>query len=239
MIPLINEAELVAKRVASLNPETSKTPLIASMIDLDSSFTQTIMSAAVKMKSIYDNFIFRIETDGSQSLADTVYSKVSDLAFLLTKPTSVRPGFQCTFVINETINLWVHKDNPILHIKQPTLQELTQSALIVSKNQAFNSWSEALVELFRKANIPIQTHQKNLNVLVEYMFDIQPDEIIAFPSKMGGIPPDVTNPNLRRVPMDPHDLTYDVWALYPKEAANPFIEPFLNMCKQISLSQAK
>lgn len=105
MIPLINEAELVAKRVASLNPETSKTPLIASMIDLDSLFTQTIMSAAVKMKSIYDSFIFRIETNGSQSLADMVYSKVSDLTFLLTKPTSVRPGLQCTFVINETINL--------------------------------------------------------------------------------------------------------------------------------------
>lgn len=116
--------------------------------------------------------------------------------------------------------------------------QLAQSALIISKNQALNAWSEALVELFRKANIPIQTHQKKLNVLVEYMFDIQPDEVIAFPSKMGGIPPDVTNPDLRRVPMDPHDLTYDVWALYPQETANPFIEPFLNMCKQIGSSKA-
>lgn len=116
--------------------------------------------------------------------------------------------------------------------------ELAQSALIISKNQALNSWSEALVELFRKAHIPIQTHQKNLNVLVEYMFDIQPDEVVAFPSKMGGIPPDVTNPDLRKVPIDPHDLTYDVWALYPKDTKNPFIEPFLNMCKQINNSKA-
>lgn len=105
MIPLINEAEVIAKKAAALNAQSTQAPLIASMIDFDGTFTQTIMSAAVKMKSIYDNFVFRIETDATRSLADMVYSKVSDLAFLLTKPTSIRPGFQCTFVMNETINL--------------------------------------------------------------------------------------------------------------------------------------
>lgn len=233
MLPLIHEAESIMKKAASINSEALQSPLVASMLELNDSFTQTIMAAAVKMKSLYSNFALRVETDTSRTLADMVYSKASDLAFLMTKPLSVKPGYQCTFVMNDTFNLWTHKDNPILTSKHVTLAELTSNSLVISKNQTLNSWCEALIELFAKASVPIQTHQKNLDLFVEYILNLQPDEILGLPSRIKGIPPDVTNPDLRRIPIDPKELTYSLWALYPKEAANRLIEPFLAMCKQI------
>lgn len=39
MIPLIDKAETVAKKAATLNSTPFQTPLVASMIDFDSSFT--------------------------------------------------------------------------------------------------------------------------------------------------------------------------------------------------------
>lgn len=192
------------------------------------------MSAAVKMKSLYPDFVLRIETDKVKSLVDMVYSKAADLAFLPTKPDITRAGFQCSFFMNDTLSLWTHRDNPVLTCENLALSNLQQSSLIVSKNRTINSWCEAVAEVFRNVGVTPELRQRNLDTVVEYILDVQPDEVIALPKHIMGIAPHVTNPDLRKVPINSLELTYNIWALYPSQTTNPFIARFLDICKQVA-----
>ncbi len=232
MIPFIIEAEAVVKRAALLNETVVEKPLIASMIDIDGLCCKAVMSAAVKMKQLYPNFVLKFDSDSTKTMADMVYSHTADVAFLLCKPDSVRPGFQCSYVMSDTSCLWVHKDNPILSKPHPTLADFKDVAVNYSQNRHFSSWSDSLVQFFRKVGINPEIHRRNLNSLVECLLDFLPNEVIGFSSTLGGIQPNEINPDLRKVTLDSPDLIYEVWALYPAENPNPFVKPFLQLCTQ-------
>lgn len=234
MIPLINEAERVANKAVDFAHSSVAVPLVASMIDVDSYCSHVVTEAAVKMKQLYPDFMLKFAVDNSKDLSEMVYSKAADLAFLLCKPDSVRQGFQCEYVMSDTFNLWVHKDNPILTLDNPTLSDLSGNAIIFSKNRHFSAWSESTLRFLQAAGASLSKHEKSLNTPVEFILNLLPDEVIGFSTTMGGFQPDAINPDLRIIPFDSTSLIYEVWALYPSENTHPYTKAFFTRCKQIA-----